>query len=110
MHHHLSDIGRVLVRLRVERRETIGQMADRLDVSLVALSAIEHGRRAPDSDFTNRLVFEYALPPALASEIQSMVFPIRSDKLDVYTNRTLLLARYVPPLQLDLFDEACYGD
>jgi len=57
----LTELGETLRDIRQENFERLLDMADRLEVSSAFLSAIEHGKKKPPSDFLNKLLNQYTL-------------------------------------------------
>ena len=75
----LSDFGREVRKLRIDRDERLLDMAERLDVSVAFLSAVETGRRpAPDSLVEN-LIAAYELCDRDASQLWRYAAKMRSE-------------------------------
>lgn len=55
----LTELGKVLRKLRIDLGETLVRMAEQLDMSATMLSAIETGKKKVPSGFINRLTIVY---------------------------------------------------
>lgn len=59
----ITDLGRFLRKLRIDRGEILKDMADRLGVSVSFLSAVENGKKRMPSAWNTRLCELYRLTP-----------------------------------------------
>lgn len=66
----LTDIGKELRRLRIDREERLLDMARRLGKSSSFISAIERGAKVPPTGFEDRIVEAYALPSSEAAALR----------------------------------------
>lgn len=57
----LTEFGRELRKLRLDRDEYLKDMADKLDVSVAYLSAVETGKRKIPDNFVDKIVKAYNL-------------------------------------------------
>lgn len=57
----LTEFGKVLRKMRIDRSEILKDMADKLGMTSSYLSAIECGKRNIPSDFVSRLAIIYSL-------------------------------------------------
>lgn len=58
----LTELGRELRKLRIDKKENLAKMSKKLGVSVSYLSAIENGARDVPHDFVGRLSESYNLP------------------------------------------------
>ena len=65
----LTDIGKVLRKLRIDNEERLQDTADALGVSAAFLSAVEIGHKPPPDDFADRVVKAYRLKGDAAEAI-----------------------------------------
>jgi transcriptional regulator with XRE-family HTH domain len=65
----LTEFGKILRKLRIDKGEILKNMADRLNMSSAYLSAIEMGKRAIPDNLVTRLIEIYALSE---SDIQQL--------------------------------------
>jgi len=65
----LTEFGKILRKLRIDKGEILKNMADRLNMSSAYLSAIEMGKRAIPNNLVTRLIEIYALSE---SDIQQL--------------------------------------
>ena len=56
-----TELGKMLRKLRIDREETLGDMADHLGYTSSYLSAIEKGKRPAPVGFTKRIASFYSL-------------------------------------------------
>lgn len=57
----LTDFGKVLKKIRIDRGERILDMATKLSVTPAFISNVEHGRKEPPSGFDSKLFGAYTL-------------------------------------------------
>ena len=65
----LTQLGKFLRKLRIDRGELLKDMADKLGMSSSMLSSIENNNRKPSSDFVSRVEGAYQLTAAQAEEL-----------------------------------------
>ena len=58
-----TELGKMLRKLRIDREETLGDMAERLGCTSSYLSAIEKGKRPAPAGFASKLAKLYSLSP-----------------------------------------------
>lgn len=58
----ITEIGKELRKLRIDKEERLADMAMRLDVSSSFVSAIETGKKAPPAMFEEKVANAYDLP------------------------------------------------
>lgn len=66
----LTEFGKALRKLRINRQEILKNMADTLNVSAAYLSAVETGKRRIPEDWVSRISESYSLSPDEQSELQ----------------------------------------
>ena len=66
----LTEFGKVLRKLRINRQEILKDMADTLKVSSAYLSAVETGKRRIPTDWVSRISESYSLSQDEQSELQ----------------------------------------
>ena len=66
-----TELGKILRKLRIDREESLGDMADKLKYTSSYLSAIEKGRRPAPSDLANRIAALYSLSADAKKELES---------------------------------------
>jgi len=68
-----NDLGKELRKIRIDEGERMLEMAERLNISVPYLSAIETGRKQPPLDFTTKLLKAYKkTPPDVATRITQL--------------------------------------
>ena len=55
----LTEVGRFLRKLRIDHGEILKDMADKLDVTVSYLSAVENGKRHMPSEWNERICDDY---------------------------------------------------
>ena len=60
----LTSLGRFLRKLRIDRNELLKDMAQKLEVSVSFLSAVENGKKKMPSEWNSRICFLYDLDDA----------------------------------------------
>ncbi len=68
----LTPLGRELRKLRIDHGETLGDLAEALDLSVAFLSAIETGRKNVPRDFISRVVEHYKLDKAQSRKLSNL--------------------------------------
>jgi transcriptional regulator with XRE-family HTH domain len=68
----LSDIGKEMRKLRVERGERLLDMGKRLGKSASFISAVEVGSKSPPQGFEDEIIAEYALGVLDAKRLRSV--------------------------------------
>ncbi len=61
MHTNTTELGKELRKLRIDRAETLGDMAEKLGITSSYLSAIEKGKRPAPDGLTDRISDLYGL-------------------------------------------------
>ncbi len=67
----LTELGKELRKLRIERDERILDMAERIDKSSAFISAVETGRKAPPAGFEEVIIKAYGLAASVAAAIRA---------------------------------------
>jgi len=65
----LTEFGKILRKLRIDRQELLRDMAKKLGVSSAYLSAVETGKRKIPADWCQKIVSLYKLPHGIAQEL-----------------------------------------
>ena len=65
----VTELGMVLRKLRIDRSETLGDMAEKLCITSSYLSAIEKGKRPAPDGLTDKISDLYELTPNVRSEL-----------------------------------------
>ncbi len=65
----LTDFGKELRKMRIDKGERILDMANKLGVTPAFISNIEHGRKEPPSSFDTKLITAYGLTEKEAKKI-----------------------------------------
>lgn len=68
----LTEFGKELRKLRLDRDEYLKDMADKLDVSVAYLSAVETGKRKIPEDFVGKIIKAYKLTDKEASILNEL--------------------------------------
>ena len=80
----LTDFGRVLRKLRIDRGEIIKDMAEKLRVTASYLSAVETGKRNVPPQWPDMIITLYGLGDKAAEELRRVAFAnIGSLRLDI---------------------------
>lgn len=66
----LSEYGKILRKIRIDRGELLGDMAGKLEISPALLSYIENGKREIPQDFTEKLKSCYDLDSIIIESLQ----------------------------------------
>jgi HTH-type transcriptional regulator, competence development regulator len=66
-----TELGRALRKLRIDRAETLGDMAEKLGITSSYLSAIEKGKRPAPDGLTDKIADLYQLGAELRQELSS---------------------------------------
>ena len=67
----VTELGKALRKLRIDRSETLGDMADKLSITSSYLSAIEKGKRPAPEGLTDKISDLYGLGSDIRSELAS---------------------------------------
>lgn len=65
----VTELGKLLRKLRIDREETLGDMAEKLDITSSYLSAIEKGKRPAPDGFVDKIAELYALSASAIKEL-----------------------------------------
>ena len=68
----LTEYGKILRKLRIDKQELLKDMADCLDVSSAYLSAVETGKRRIPANWTERIIRLYRLDAHAAKNISAI--------------------------------------
>lgn len=66
----LTEFGKVLRKLRIDRQEFLRDMAQKLGVSSAYLSAVETGKRKAPKSWVDTITEQYQLNRGMASELR----------------------------------------
>lgn len=66
----LTDYGKELRKIRIDRQELMKDMASRLGVSVAYLSAVETGKRKVPADWTSKILQHYNLSVEQANALR----------------------------------------
>ena len=66
----LTELGKILRKIRIDRQELLRDMADILGVSAAYLSAVETGKRNAPSTWVDKIVQGYSLTPTEACQLR----------------------------------------
>ena len=83
----LTDLGKVLRIIRINTNDSMKMMADKLDLSISYLSAIENGKRNIPDDFKQKVLSSYNLSE---KDKQTLEDAIVATKSNVKVNLTEL--------------------
>lgn len=67
----LTEFGKVLRKIRIDRQELLRDMAGTLGVSVAYLSAVENGKRNAPVSWINKIILEYHLDSAEAKQLRN---------------------------------------
>lgn len=101
-----TQLGKALKALRLEHNHRLLDMADKLNVSVAFLSAIETGRKSPPEDFAKRVASAYSLSGkayshlSLAANLTRKSFKVTPSTSDAQETMALL-ARSINSLGAD---------
>ena len=65
-----TEYGKLLRKIRIENGEILGDMAERLNISIAYLSSIETGARNVPADLTEKIAKEYCLSESNVENLQ----------------------------------------
>ena len=71
MQTNVTELGKALRKLRIDRSETLGDMAEKLSITSSYLSAIEKGKRPAPDGLTDKISDLYELGSEIRSELAS---------------------------------------
>ena len=94
----LTDFGKRLRMLRIEKDEKLLDMADRLEISSSFLSAVENGKKSPPSGFEEEVITAYDLDKDIADQLRNLADRARNTfvlkpESDMARNTAGMLAR-----------------
>lgn len=67
----LSTYGKILRKIRIDKAELLGNMAQKLNISPAYLSAIENNDRPVPVDLTDKIIELYNLPISVQEELRT---------------------------------------
>lgn len=67
----ITELGKELRKIRIDRDERLLDMAERLDKSAAFISAVEVGKKAPPSGFEEAIIAAYGLACDIAERLRS---------------------------------------
>ncbi len=67
----VTELGKTLRKLRIDKAETLGDMAEKLGITSSYLSAIEKGKRPAPNGFADKICDLYGLGSSFRSELAS---------------------------------------
>ena len=80
----LTEIGKLLRKLRIDRGEVLKDMADKLNVSSAYLSAVEVGKRTIPEHWAAEIIRLYSLEGKVADELTFLAdASLKTIKLDI---------------------------
>lgn len=80
----LTQIGKLLRKLRIDRGEVLKDMADKLNVSSAYLSAVEIGKRTIPEHWAAEIIQIYSLDGEIADELRTLAdASLKSIRLDI---------------------------
>lgn len=93
----LTELGKVLRKIRIDRDEILKDMAAKLQVTVAYLSAVENGKREVPEEWIPEIIDKYALSEEEAKNLEDAAFYSQKSikiKLDEESdrNRDLVLA------------------
>jgi len=74
----LTPFGKAVRKIRIDRSETLGDMAGALGISAAFLSSAETGKRNIPDDLIDRIVRHFGLKGAEAQELRTLALESRS--------------------------------
>lgn len=75
----LTKFGKELRKIRLDRDELLRDMADKLDVTVAYLSAVENGKRKVPDEWIPKIVDLYELDDDVAEKLQKFAYEERND-------------------------------
>lgn len=82
----LTELGKILRKIRIDRQELLRDMAGTLGVSAAYLSAVENGKRNAPATWVDKIIHAYHLNPEEALQLQS-AFDESKDELRISLQR-----------------------
>lgn len=80
----LTKFGKELRKIRLDRDELLRDMADKLDVTVAYLSAVENGKRKIPDEWIQKISIIYSLTDKEIENLQRLAYENRSDlRLDL---------------------------
>lgn len=67
----LTQLGKVLRKIRIDHQELLKDMAEALNVSSAYLSAVENGKRKAPTEWVERIISRYSLTSTEAEELKT---------------------------------------
>lgn len=78
----LTELGKILRKIRIDRQELLRDMAETLGVSAAYLSAVENGKRNAPVAWIDKIIQAYRLNPDEAKQLRS-AFDESKDELRI---------------------------
>ncbi len=75
----LTEFGKVLKKIRVDRNEILKDMANKLGVTVSYLSAIENGKREVPDNWINKIKSNYRLSSKESSDLENSFFESKKE-------------------------------
>jgi len=102
----LTDFGKELRKMRIDKGERILDMANKLGVTPAFISNIEHGRKEPPSGFDTKIVKAYKLTENCAKKILEEYALARNDftiqaASDLQKQTVAMFARRLPTVSAE---------
>jgi transcriptional regulator with XRE-family HTH domain len=82
----LTELGKILRKIRIDRQELLRDMAETLGVSAAYLSAVENGKRNAPAAWIDKIIQAYRLNPDEAKQLRS-AFDESKDELRISLQR-----------------------
>lgn len=82
----LTELGKILRKIRIDRQELLRDMAGTLGVSAAYLSAVENGKRNAPVAWVDKITHAYRLNPEEALQLQS-AYDASRDELKIPLHR-----------------------
>ena len=76
----INEFGSMLMELRSKNHESVGKMAEKLDVPRLTLTSIEVGREAVPEDLVEKIVEAYDLDAETAAKLEQTSTSFSVDK------------------------------
>lgn len=108
----MTDIAKFLRKLRIDNDQSLGKMAETLDISAAYLSAIEHNKRVVPEELKDLLFTKYSLSEDQKLEFAKLVAEsrkkveiglagIQEDILPEYVDTAVMFARDLSQMDRD---------
>jgi len=82
----LTELGKILRKIRIDRQELLRDMAETLGVSAAYLSAVENGKRNAPVAWIDKIIQAYRLNPDVAKQLRT-AFDESKDELRISLQR-----------------------